>query len=86
MDIYFKDLKPEYNVIDIRDKNSYNLAHYINSLNIPMNSLLNNPDKYLNKNDIYYIYCSSGIRSKKVCSLLSMLGYKVVNVIDGFSK
>lgn len=86
MDIYFKDLRPEYNVIDIRDKNSYNLAHYINSLNIPMNSLLNNPDKYLNKNDIYYIYCSSGIRSKKVCSLLSMLGYKVVNVIDGFGK
>lgn len=86
MDIYFKDLRPEYNVIDIRDNTSYNFDHYINSVNIPMNSLLNNPDKYLNKNDIYYIYCSSGIRSKKTCSLLSMLGYKVVNVIDGFGK
>ena len=86
MDIYLKDLKPEYNIIDIRDNNSYNDDHLYKAINIPMNLLLNNPSKYINKNDTYYIYCTSGIRSKKTCDLLRILGYKVINVKDGFGK
>lgn len=86
MNIYLKDLKPEYNIIDIRDRESYNADHVLNALNIPMDLLLNNPSKYLDKNNTYYIYCYSGTRSKKTCELLSLLGYKVINVIDGFGK
>ena len=86
MNIYLKDLKPDYNIIDIRDHNSYNNDHVFNSINIPMNILLNNPSNYINKNDIYYIYCTSGIRSKKTCEILRILGYNVINVIDGFGK
>lgn len=84
--MYLKDLKKEYNIIDIRDSYSYNLGHVYNAVNIPMDILLNNPSKFLNKNDIYYIYCTSGIRSKKTCELLKLLGYKVINVIDGYGK
>ena len=84
--IYYKDLKPEYNVIDIRDNYSYNIGHFSTAKNIPMNLLLNNPNKYLTKIDTYYIYCTSGIRSRKTCELLSMLNYKVINVIDGYQK
>lgn len=84
--MYLKDLKKEYNIIDIRDSYSYNLGHVYNAVNIPMDILLNNPSKFLNKNDIYYIYCTSGIRSKKICELLKLLGYKVINVIDGYGK
>lgn len=86
MNIFLKDLKPEYNIIDIRDSYSYNLGHVFNARNIPMNELLNNVNKYLNNDLVYYIYCTSGVRSKKTCELLSILGYKVVNVIDGFGK
>lgn len=86
MEILLKDLKPEYNIIDIRDKNSYNIDHVLNSINIPMNELLNNYAYYLNREITYYIYCTSGIRSKKTCKILSMFGYKVVNVKDGFGK
>ncbi len=85
MDIYKKDLKSYYNIIDIRDKTSYKEGHIFNSVNIPMNELLNNITKYLNKNDIYYIYCEKGYNSKKTCSILNILGYKVINVIDGYS-
>ena len=84
--IYYKDLKPEYNVIDIRDNFSYNEGHFINAKNIPMNSLLNDPGKYLNINDTYYIYCNRGINSKRTCELLRLLNYKVINVIDGYQK
>lgn len=84
--IYYKDLKPEYNVIDIRDNFSYNEGHYKNAINIPMNSLLNDPGKYLNINDTYYIYCNRGINSKRTCELLRLLNYKVINVIDGYQK
>ena len=86
MNVFLNDLRPEYNIIDIRDNNSYNIDHVYNSINIPMDKLLNNPSKYLNKNDIYYISCKSGYRSKKTCELLSLIGYKVINVIDGFGK
>ena len=84
MEIYYNDLKPEYNVIDIRDKIDYDKGHFINSINIPYNILLSNPSKYLEKKIEYYLYCTSGIRSRKASELLSILGYKVINVKDGY--
>lgn len=86
MNIYLNDLRPDYNIIDIRDSYSYNLGHVFNAKNIPMNELLNNANKYLNKDETYYIYCTSGIRSKKTCDILRIFGYNVVNVIDGYGK
>ena len=86
MNIYLKDLKPSFNIIDIRDNYAYRLDHIYNAKNIPMNELLNKYYLYLDKNQIYYIYCTSGKRCKKTCELLNALGYKVVNVIDGFGK
>ena len=68
-----KDLIPEYNIIDIREKSLYEKDHLFNSINIPMDNLLNNPSKYINKKDTYFIYCSSGIRSKKTCELYNLL-------------
>ena len=62
----------------------YNLGHYINSINIPYNVLLNNPSRYLEKNKTYYIYCTSGIRSKKATELLNLIGYNIINVKDGY--
>ena len=84
MEIYYKDLKSYYNVIDIRDRLDYDRGHYINAVNIPYLFLLNNPSRYLNKETTYYIYCASGIRSKRACELLNVLGYKVINVKDGY--
>ena len=55
MEIYYKDLRPFYNVIDIRDKYDYDQGHYVNSINIPYIYLLINPSKYLRKDIKYYI-------------------------------
>ena len=43
--------------------------------------LLYNPEKYLDKNTLYYFYCKNGIKSKKVVSILELYGYNVIRVI-----
>lgn len=79
-----KYLKPEFHIIDIRDRNAYLNGHIYNAQNIDMNLLLEMPDKYLKKDETYYIYCTSGFRSKRCVSMLNMLGYDAVNVIGGY--
>ncbi len=73
-------------IIDIRDKYEYILGHIRNSINIPCNYILALPDKYLDFDKIYYIYCESGSKSRKICSYLSELGYKVVDLIGGYNE
>lgn len=80
------NLNSNLNIIDIRDKQAYIKGHIYNARNIAMNLLINMPERYLNKNEKYYIYCSSGYKSQKCCKLLSMIGYNVVNVVGGYDK
>ena len=73
-------------IIDIRDNYIYNIGNIQNSINIPMNFLIMNPENYLSKYDTYYIYCNMGINSKKACEILSHMGYKVINIIGGYNE
>ena len=47
--------------------------------------IYSNYKSLFNHEDTYYIYCSYGFSSAKVCNYLSNMGYKVVNVIGGYS-
>ena len=73
------------NTIDIRSNKLYNLGNIPNSINILKSVLLLYPDKYLNKNKRYYIYCSFGEESKKVCNELNELGYDTISIIGGYN-
>ncbi len=89
MDITVTELKsliPNAKIIDIRDNYQFNLGSIPTSINIPMNFLLTNPSTYLNKDDTYYIYCEHGSRSKAASNQLTKQGYKVINVLGGFSE
>lgn len=77
---------PEAKIIDIRENYQFNLGCIPTSVNIPMPFLLMNTDAYLNKNDIYYIYCESGSKSRKTCIDLTKQGYKVINIIGGYTE
>lgn len=79
-----KGLIGKVNIIDIRKNFMYNLGSIPTSHNIPKEYLLLFPDKYLNKDEEYYIYCSQGIESVKVCDELAKKGYKVINVLGGY--
>ena len=72
------------NIIDIRSIEKYNSKHIMNSINIQVNQLLINPQKYLEKSKKYYIYCQKGIQSRKLCSILVNQGYNIVNVSGGY--
>lgn len=72
------------NLIDIRSNTSYNNGHIKNASNIALNELLIKPDKYLNKNEIYYIYCQKGMQSRKLCQILLNQNYNVINITGGY--
>ena len=80
-----KGIIGKINIIDIRDNYLYRLGSIPTSKNIPMNYLLILPEQYLNKTDTYYIYCTQGLQSAKLCEKLTKSGYKVVNILGGYN-
>lgn len=88
MNITIEELlkKNNINIIDLRSNQSYNNNHIPGSINIPYNNLIVNPYKYLDKSKTYYLYCQKGITSKKVCSILSIKGFRVYNILGGYEE
>ena len=74
------------NVIDIRMPQKYNENHIRRALNINSYDLMNNPEKYLNRSLIYYIYCQKGTSSKTLAQVLRVKGYQVFNIIGGYEE
>lgn len=72
------------NLIDIRSIEKYNNKHIMNAINIPIDQLIIMPDKYLDRNKKYYIYCQKGMQSRKACQILSSKGYNVINITGGY--
>ena len=70
-------------LIDIREPYEYKTGSIKSAKNIPMGDLLNDPEKYLNKDKEYHIVCHSGGRSSTACNKLRGLGFDVVNVAGG---
>ena len=73
------------NIIDIRSRDKYNINHIPGAVNIDYLELLSNPSKYLNKNNTYYLYCSSGYTSNMVVNKLNNMGFNTVNIDGGFN-
>ena len=72
------------NVIDIRMRQKYNDNHIPGAINVSSNELLNNPEKFLNLNLTYYIYCQKGTSSRTLAQVLKVKGYNVFNIIGGY--
>ena len=72
------------NIIDIRSIEKYNDNHIPNAINIPQEKLILNPNKYLDKNTRYYIYCQKGMSSYNICKILTKIGFKVTNINGGY--
>ena len=85
MDILLSNVDSNKILIDIRANYKYLLNHIPGSTNIVENELLINPNRYLDHNKEYVLYCDYGNRSKRVVSYLNSKGYKVYNLVDGFN-
>ncbi len=82
--ISINEINNKTNIIDIRSVEKYNNNHIQGSINIPYEKLLINPNKYLNKNTTYYVYCQKGMQSRKMCLFLKRLGYNAINIEGGY--
>lgn len=73
------------NIIDIRSNYEYQQGRIPTAKNIDKNILKNLPEKYLNKDKKYYIYCQSGHSSNNIVKLLNANGYNTVNITGGYN-
>lgn len=77
-------LKKEYKgdgiLIDVNDEITYNENHLNNAINIPYNKLIHNFETLLDKKNKYYVYCTGGIKSKKIVSLLELYNYDITQL------
>lgn len=73
-------------LIDIRSVESYNSNHIPTAIHIPFEQLMMYPNKYLDKNKLYYIYCSRGVKSIKLIQILSRQGYHIAHVNGGYEE
>lgn len=48
----------------------------------PYENLINNHNIYLSKDKKYYFYCHSGVKAKKVTSILEAYGYDTTYVMN----
>lgn len=82
----FIKIQDKINIIDIRSRERFNNNHIPNASNIPYELLITTPEKYLNKNNKYYIYCQKGIKSRQVQQILVNKGYYVINILGGYEE
>ncbi|WP_312891127.1 rhodanese-like domain-containing protein [Clostridium thailandense] len=62
-----------------------NNGHLPKAKNIPMNKILSESEKYLDKSKEYHIICQSGVRSLRTCKALKKQGFNIVNVSGGIA-
>ena len=68
-------------LIDVEESIIYNQKHINGAINIPLETLLYQRDRLLNKSETYYIYCQGGRKAKRACTMLEVYGYKTVLVL-----
>ena len=76
--------KENAHIIDLRSKYKYLLDHIPNSLNVDVDNIIENPDDFLNKKDIYFLYCEYGFLSKRIAEALRKLGYQTYSIKEGY--
>lgn len=77
------NLLGKVNLIDIREPYEYKNGHLPTAVNIPMNKLVTETEKYLDKAKAYHIICQSGARSSRTCGVLKDKGFNVINISGG---
>ncbi len=65
-------------ILDVRTKNEFEDGHIKNSINIPVNTLLQNLNKLKNKNTTIITCCATGNRSGMAKRVLKSKGYNQV--------
>ena len=73
-------------IIDVREPYEFELGSIPGAINIPIETLLDNYEKYLKLNKQYYLYCETSLRSSRACEFLFDLGYDVYLIEVGYKR
>lgn len=75
--------KDSFDIVDIRDEDSFEYGHIMGAVNIPSNIILDNLDK-LPKNKELYLYCRVGTDSAKIAQQLRDRGFVAYSLNGGY--
>ena len=81
-DFYQLYQKESLSVLDVREVEEFKALHLEDARNFPLSKLTDTFEK-LDKDNLYYVICKSGMRSARACQFLAEQGYEVVNVKGG---
>ena len=74
--------KESLSVLDVREVEEFEALHLEGARNFPLSQLADTYEQ-LDKDNLYYVICKSGIRSAHACQFLTEKGYDVINVPAG---
>ena len=74
----------QLSLVDVREVEEFEALHLEGARNFPLSQLADTY-KQLEKNQLYYVICKSGMRSARACQFLAEQGYEVINVQGGMN-
>ena len=72
----------QLSLVDVREVEEFEALHLEGASNFPLSQLADTY-KQLEKDQLYYVICKSGMRSARACQFLEEQGYEVINVQGG---
>ena len=81
-DFYQIYQKESLSILDVREVEEFEALHLEGARNFPLSQLADTYEQ-LDKDNLYYVICKSGMRSARACQFLSEQGYEVINVQGG---
>lgn len=72
----------QLSLVDVREVDEFEALHLEGAHNLPLSQLADSYDQ-LDKDQLHYVICKSGMRSARACQFLSEQGYEVINVQGG---
>ena len=81
-DFYQLYQRESLSVLDVREVEEFEVLHLEGARNFPIRQLADTYEQ-LDKDNLYYVICKSGMRSARACQFLAEQGYEVINVQGG---
>ena len=72
----------QLSLVDVREVEEFEAFHLEGARNFPLSQLADTYEQ-LDKDNLYYVICKSGMRSARACQFLAEQGYEVINVQGG---
>ena len=72
----------QLSLVDVREVEEFQTLHLEGARNLPLSQLADTYEQ-LDKDQLYYVICKSGMRSARACQFLAEQGYDVINVQGG---